>query len=1328
MASKPNIPTDVTVTSLFSSGNLVSANALSTGNVFTNNVLMAGNMTITGARTPGKTSLTVLGNVTVSNTFFVSNIYAANAVVKDTLTVTGNIVASNTLTTSKVYMTGSGAGSSIIRGTNDAGKTTLNVTGNLWTANAITTGNIFASGNVTSTGNVLVTGTTTLGKTTLFVTGNAVMSNTLTSGNVFIIGNVFATGNVVITGVNTLGMTSLYVTGNANVSNTLTTSSVLTGNVVVTGAQTTGKTSLNVSANVTTANSITTSNLLTTNVYASGNVVVTGAQTIGATTLSVTGNMYVSNTLTMSNLYTTNVYATGNVVVTGAQTIGATTLSMTGNMYVANSLSVSNIYVTNVYATGNIYVTNVSTIGQTSLSATGNMYASNALETSNMFISNAFATGVMTAKTITLTGNMNVSNTLTSTNVFANSYVLTGYYPAGTPAYNGATTMNVYNNVYVSNAVTTTNAWAYNNVYVTSNVGLLTTNIWGDTVTGGLNADKYSSGATISAKNRIPTYREVPIGTTPTTWYGDETYDTNYVKRNIAGTTYVQATPTPATPSIIQITTQTIKTGFQTKLIPINLRPAIVDGNFEVYAQYIGASGFVYTPTTSSWTWNATAGSGIVLIGSLTAGSWGSIVSPSTSNVYLGIQNSGAVSQSITGLIPGARYSVSFYMNARPGGLDGNNLNVNIGGNPAATGGTIAGGTTIYTNASVGSTTNWQYITTTAWTATAASMPLIFGSTSAGPDKTVFLDQIRLNSLDNFQQVTWSMTGQPDGVHLTNISNTGCNVVVPKGLPITTSTIVVSAANATGSTTMSFTLTTGTYVGTISALPATNAVSILAEWPTAPDGIYWINVNGTATQTYCLMDQKWDGGGWMLLMKMTRGTTFQYSSTYWTDQANTLNPTDLNRRDNDAKFAAYNHVPIKDIMGIWPDVGYTGGSIRGDLNVLVSCAANTYPRENFYYGTNGNSTTLPYLFADTSYSGYIHALNVHNPPVIGYTRNAIDGIPFVSASNQSYDLGAVRLDVGTRGFTGIVEAQLTSYVSWQRFFDIGNNSIGGYYIFLAASGSSGVIRFAMGTPASGEQDLDTGTTGSTTQFTTFNMNVGQKYTLAAVYDPAPGTTGLMMLYVDGTLVQTFIPNVHMLDTTYQRCWIGRSQYNDAYLNATVWNTAIYNTVLTASQIQGHKFTHEQIQSVPRGVGGDAWTWRVNNWWQDGARTSGYNGFLAANSRDVPGQQVDFFFFDGFSRNIFNSQHPTRRFVMGGNSHLAAAGIPSNINMRWGFLMNENNYNDYTSGDGAGGVGFAYGGNYSAGDQHGCCSQTTGANDITASIGINRSMRFELYGR
>lgn len=1326
MASKPDIPTDVTVTRLFTAGNLVSANALSTGNLFTTNVLMAGNMTITGTRTAGRTSLTVTGNVIASNAIVVRRIYVSNVTLKDSLSITGNLYASNALTTANLYVTGP----VFVRGTQTPGQTTLSVTGNLYAANAVTTGNMTAIGNVHATGNVLVSGAATPGQTTVGVTGNAVLSNTLTTGNVWTT-NVHATGNVIVTGATTLGRTTLNVTGNMFMSNALTTGNVMTGNVFVMGASSTsgsqGFTTLDIAGNVFTANAIVTQNVWTTNVYATGNVVVTGQATTGLTTLDVTGNMFVSNALTMSNLFTTNVYALGNVVVTGASTVGSTTLSATGNMYIANSMSMSNLFTTNVYTRGNVLIDGTTTIGQTTLNVTGNAIASNAIVSSNVYLTNVFATGLMTAGELTVIGNLHVSNTFWTQNVFANTYVLTGYYPAATPGYNGATTMNVWTNTYVSNAITTMNAWAYNNVFVTSNVGLLTTNIWGDPTTGGLNVDEYNSGASITTKNRLTTYQESPIATAPVSWYGDESYDTRYIRRNIAGTTYTQALVTPTAPQIIQLQTKVVKTGFQTKLIQVSTNPGFNNGNFEDYNPYITASsGFVYSPTSTSWTFT---GSGVVACWSQTGNGFQCPISPSTSNVSIGIQNASSFSQTLTNLTPGAQYSISFYINARAG-LDGNNLNVNIGGTPQASGVTN-GGTSVYSTASVASTTNWQYVTTSTWTAIDTTAVVIFSSTNVLGDKTVFLDNIVLNSLDKFQPVTWSIAGQPDGVHLTNITSTRCVIVVPKGTPAFSGTVVVTATNVVGSASMSFTLTTGTYVGTISAFPATNAVSILAEWPTAPDGIYWINVNGTATQTYCLMDQKWDGGGWMMLMKMTRGTTFQYSSTYWTDQANTLNPTDLNRRDADAKFGAYNYVPIKDIMAIWPDVGYTGGSIRNDLTTLVSCAANCYPRENFYYGTGANSTTAPYLFADTSYSSYIHALNVHNPPALNYTRYSIDGIPFVSASNQWYDLGAARYDLGTRGFTAVVDAQLTGYNNWQRFFDFGNNSIGGQYIFLAASALSGVLRFVMGTPASGEAgcQLDTGTAGSTTQFTTFYMNLNQRYRIACVYDPAPGTTGLMMLYVDGTLVQTLIPSVHMLDTTFNRVWIGRSQYADSYLGGTVWSIATYNGVLTAEQIQNYKFTHEKIQGVPRGVGGEVWTWLVNNWWQNGARTTAYNGFLAANSRDVPGQQVDFFFFDGFSRNIFNSQHPTRRFVIGGYNHLTAGGIGTpNINMRWGFLMNENNYNDYTSGDGAAGIGFAYGGNYSAGDQYSCCSQTTGANDITASIGFNRSMRLELYGR
>jgi hypothetical protein len=125
-------------------------------------------------------------------------------------------------------------------------------------------------------------------------------------------------------------------------------------------------------------------------------------------------------------------------------------------------------------------------------------------------------------------------------------------------------------------------------------------------------------------------------------------------------------------------------------------------------------------------------------------------------------------------------------------------------------------------------------------------------------------------------------------------------------------------------------------LGNTSNFPAESARIIKALSPSInKDGIYYINVNGTSTATYCLMDNKWDGGGWMMLMKATRGNTFNFDSTYWTDINTTLNTGNTNRDDGDAKFNIMNHGKVKDVLALWPDatntaatpVKQTGGSI-----------------------------------------------------------------------------------------------------------------------------------------------------------------------------------------------------------------------------------------------------------------------------------------------------------------------------------------------------------------------------------------------------------------
>ncbi|MFA5023488.1 MAG: fibrinogen-like YCDxxxxGGGW domain-containing protein [Patescibacteria group bacterium] len=107
--------------------------------------------------------------------------------------------------------------------------------------------------------------------------------------------------------------------------------------------------------------------------------------------------------------------------------------------------------------------------------------------------------------------------------------------------------------------------------------------------------------------------------------------------------------------------------------------------------------------------------------------------------------------------------------------------------------------------------------------------------------------------------------------------------------------------------------------------PPVNPVSCMSikkgnAW--APDGVYTIDPDGDSGndpfQVYC--DMTYDGGGWTLLMKATRGTTFQYDSNYWTT-ANTLNSTDITRNDADAKYRSFNELPVTDIMARWPDFG-----------------------------------------------------------------------------------------------------------------------------------------------------------------------------------------------------------------------------------------------------------------------------------------------------------------------------------------------------------------------------------------------------------------------
>jgi hypothetical protein len=113
--------------------------------------------------------------------------------------------------------------------------------------------------------------------------------------------------------------------------------------------------------------------------------------------------------------------------------------------------------------------------------------------------------------------------------------------------------------------------------------------------------------------------------------------------------------------------------------------------------------------------------------------------------------------------------------------------------------------------------------------------------------------------------------------------------------------------------------------------PAKSPQDIIDHTGTTQNGEYWIDISGTPTKVYCLMDPAYDGGGWMMLMKAARGNTFGFNANYWTTN-NTLNSTSTNRDISDAKFEPFNSVPIRDVMAIFPvqDVSQNGGSLTVD--------------------------------------------------------------------------------------------------------------------------------------------------------------------------------------------------------------------------------------------------------------------------------------------------------------------------------------------------------------------------------------------------------------
>jgi len=171
---------------------------------------------------------------------------------------------------------------------------------------------------------------------------------------------------------------------------------------------------------------------------------------------------------------------------------------------------------------------------------------------------------------------------------------------------------------------------------------------------------------------------------------------------------------------------------------------------------------------------------------------------------------------------------------------------------------------------------------------------------------------------------------------------------------------------------------------------APSAAAIKSLIGTSTNGVYWINLPTVGpTQVYCIMDDAFAGGGWMMMMKATRGTTFTYSSSYWTS-INTLNPTDLTQNDADAKYNVMNYFQSRDMLARWPDIG-AGGSIPGLGNWI-------WLQNNFYGGTRispvsfFNTVNRRFIQDAKTYSGWANGVFSSQADIRFYGYNWTDNL------------------------------------------------------------------------------------------------------------------------------------------------------------------------------------------------------------------------------------------------------------------------------------------------------------------------------------------------
>ena len=384
-----------------------------------------------------------------------------------------------------------------------------------------------------------------------------------------------------------------------------------------------------------------------------------------------------------------------------------------------------------------------------------------------------------------------------------------------------------------------------------------------------------------------------------------------------------------------------------------------------------------------------------------------------------------------------------------------------------------------------------------------------------------------------------------------------------------------SLGNLHGTATGTPTYTTG-HVGNAIVLDATDDYVTLpsnaadyqdftvATWVNWNGGGNWQRIFdfGNSTSSYLMLTP--NSGGGMQFAIVHGGVSQSVSTTalptaQWTHVAVTLKDDTATLYVNGNAVASNNSFTLNP-GDFKPAVNYIGKSqfadplFNGSLDgfriynhALDAAAVQTLAADGVAYLKFDESSGT--VAADSTDNGWTGTL-VNGPTwTTGKTGNALN----LDGMNDHVTLptGAIN-GLTTATFSAWVN--LDALANWQRVFDFGTGT--NNYLFLTPRhSSSGTVRFAIRTPSVAEQIIN-GTAALAT---------GSWQHVAVVLDGATGT-----LYVNGAQVgqnTAMTLNPTSLGATTQN-YLGKSQWNDPYLDGRIDDFRIIGRALTATEIAG----------------------------------------------------------------------------------------------------------------------------------------------------------------